>query len=102
LIKGTGGNGGAGPVEDVVGKRPPFALQPSSSNSQSQSRELLPPLFVALRCADVKSHLSAYPSPGGGNSNQGQPKDLASFLWQKGENFPPPLSRIYDSQAYGV
>lgn len=38
LLKGTGGNGGAGPTEDVVGHRPSFQDQPSSSN---QSRKPL-------------------------------------------------------------
>ncbi|GAA5987832.1 hypothetical protein JCM5350_003163 [Sporobolomyces pararoseus] len=63
LLKGTGGNGGDGPVEDVVGKRPPFPHQSTSNTSQSQS---------------------PYPSPGAGSGNPQQPKDLASFLWQKG------------------
>ncbi|GAA5852086.1 hypothetical protein JCM3766R1_005600 [Sporobolomyces carnicolor] len=37
LIKGTGGTGGSGPQEDVVGKRPPFPHQ-STSNTSNNSR----------------------------------------------------------------
>ncbi|GAA6016887.1 hypothetical protein JCM11491_006902 [Sporobolomyces phaffii] len=58
-----GNSSSAGPQEDVVGKRPPFSSTPSNS--------------------------SPYPSPGFNQQqpqapSQEQPKDLASFLWQKG------------------
>ncbi|GAA5931912.1 uncharacterized protein JCM15063_001601 [Sporobolomyces koalae] len=64
LIKGVGSTGGSGPQEDVAGRRPHLAQRPSDPPSSSP-----------------------YPSPNGGassNPQPSQPKDLASFLWQKG------------------
>ncbi|GAA5856910.1 hypothetical protein JCM5353_003751 [Sporobolomyces roseus] len=60
VLKGTGGNGGNGPEEDVKGRTP-----------------------------RLQSTQSPFPSPGVGNANtppsqSEEPKDLASFLWQKG------------------
>lgn len=48
LLKGTGGNGGAGPTEDVVGHRPSFQHQPSSTNQSRKASLSLSSVLLSL------------------------------------------------------